>query len=155
VTKRRSAAPLAEVVLVPGIRQFLRSDHHGPEFVVRELRHWLDKLGTGTLYIEPGSPWENGYCESFNGKRRRQALSTGERAAGSRWDRLGENLVLGGLDCGANGFICSPAGRPKNQFRLRVNSEKRKIPDKFDVIGKQSWHVPVARIRLPNDPFLP
>ncbi|MBI3934629.1 MAG: transposase, partial [Acidobacteria bacterium] len=37
-----------------------------------ELRQWLGKLGTGTLYIEPGSPWENGYCESFNGKLREE-----------------------------------------------------------------------------------
>ena len=45
----------------------IRSDN-GPEFVAQRLRQWLGNLGTGTLYIEPGSPWENGYCESFNGK---------------------------------------------------------------------------------------
>jgi transposase InsO family protein len=44
----------------------LRPDN-GPEFVARELRKWLASLGTGTLYIEPGSPWENGCNESFNG----------------------------------------------------------------------------------------
>ena len=43
--------------------------------MARELRHWLAKLGTGTLYIEPGSPWENGYCESFNGKLRDECLN--------------------------------------------------------------------------------
>src|SRR5271163_3755006 len=47
----------------------MRSDN-GPEFVAKELRKWLGNVGTGTLYIEPGSPWENGYCESFNGKLR-------------------------------------------------------------------------------------
>ena len=46
------------------------SSRNGPEFVAKELRQWLAKVGTGTLYIEPGSPWENGYCESFNGKLR-------------------------------------------------------------------------------------
>jgi transposase InsO family protein len=45
-----------------------------PEFVAKELRKWLGNVGTGTLYIEPGSPWENGYCESFNGKLRDQCL---------------------------------------------------------------------------------
>ena len=60
---------LADVMLVRGIPEYLRSDN-GPEFVARELRKWLGGLGTGTLYIEPGSPWENGYCESFNGKLR-------------------------------------------------------------------------------------
>jgi putative transposase len=39
------------------------------------VRHWLASLGTKTLYIEPGSPWENGYCESFNGKLRDELLN--------------------------------------------------------------------------------
>ena len=43
---------------------------YGPEFITEELRKWLGKLGTRRLYIGPGSPWENGYCESFNGKLR-------------------------------------------------------------------------------------
>ena len=51
-----------------------RSDN-GPEFVAEELRKWLAKVGTETLYIEPGSPWENGYCESFNGKLRDECLN--------------------------------------------------------------------------------
>ncbi len=52
-----------------GIPEHIRSDN-GPEFIAQELRTWLAKVGTGVLYIEPGSPWENGYCESFNGKLR-------------------------------------------------------------------------------------
>lgn len=43
--------------------------------MARQLRKWLSKLGTGTLYIEPGSSWENGYCESFNGKLRDEYLN--------------------------------------------------------------------------------
>ena len=65
---------LADVMLVQGIPEHLRSDN-GPEFVARELRKWLAGLATGTLYIEPGSPWENGYCESFNGKLRDECLN--------------------------------------------------------------------------------
>ena len=65
---------LAEVMLFRGLPQYLRSDN-GPEFVAQELREWLGKLGTGTLYIERGSPWENGYCESFNGKLRDECLN--------------------------------------------------------------------------------
>ncbi len=65
---------LAEVMLDRGIPEHLRSDN-GPEFVAKELRKWLVTLGTGTLYIEPGSPWENGYCESFNGKLRDECLN--------------------------------------------------------------------------------
>jgi transposase InsO family protein len=65
---------LAEVMLWHGIPEFIRSDN-GPEFVAQEVRAWLAKLGARTLYIEPGSPWENGYCESFNGKLRDECLN--------------------------------------------------------------------------------
>ena len=50
-----------------GIPEHIRSDN-GPEFTARDVRKWLHKLGVKTLFIEPGSPWENGYIESFNGK---------------------------------------------------------------------------------------
>jgi transposase InsO family protein len=43
--------------------------------VAKAVREWLGKLGVGTLYIEPGSPWENGYVESFNGKLRDELLA--------------------------------------------------------------------------------
>ena len=43
---------------------------NGPEFVARNVRQWLDRISVKTLFIEPGSPWENGYCESFNSKLR-------------------------------------------------------------------------------------
>jgi putative transposase len=65
---------LADVMVWRGIPENVRSDN-GPEFVARELRKWLGNVGTGTLYIEPGSPWENGYCESFNGKLRDECLN--------------------------------------------------------------------------------
>ena len=54
---------LADVMLFRGIPEYIRSDN-GPEFVAEELRKWLAKLGTRTLYIEPGSPWENGYLRA-------------------------------------------------------------------------------------------
>jgi len=65
---------LADVMLVRGVPEHIRSDN-GPEFIAEELRKWLGKVGTRTLYIEPGSPWENGYCESFNGKLRDEFLN--------------------------------------------------------------------------------
>ena len=46
-----------------------------PEFAAKAVRHWLGKLGVKTLFIEPGSPWENGYCESFNSKLRDELLN--------------------------------------------------------------------------------
>jgi putative transposase len=65
---------LADVMLWRGVPEYIRSDN-GPEFLAQELRQWLGKLRTGTLYIERGSPWENGYCESFNGKLRDECLN--------------------------------------------------------------------------------
>ncbi|MGH7744453.1 MAG: IS3 family transposase [Candidatus Dormibacteria bacterium] len=65
---------LADVMLFRGTPEHIRSDN-GPEFVAEELRKWLASMGIGTLYIEPGSPWENGYCESFNGKLRDECLN--------------------------------------------------------------------------------
>jgi putative transposase len=49
--------------------------YYGPEMVAKNLRRWLAAAGSKTLYIEPGSPWENGYCESFNGKFRDELLN--------------------------------------------------------------------------------
>ena len=65
---------LADVMLERGIPEHIRSDN-GPEFIAKELRQWLAAVRAKTLYIEPGSPWENGYCESFNGKLRDEYLN--------------------------------------------------------------------------------
>jgi putative transposase len=65
---------LADVMVMKGIPEHLRSDN-GPEFMARDLRQWLARTGTKTLYIEPGSPWENGYCESFNSRLREEFLN--------------------------------------------------------------------------------
>lgn len=65
---------LADLFLSHGIPMHIRSDN-GPEFIAIKLRHWLKVLQVAPLYIEPGSPWENGYIESFNGKMREQFLN--------------------------------------------------------------------------------
>ena len=66
---------LTELFLKHGAPDHIRSDN-GSEFTARAVRQWLDRLGVQTLYIEPGSPWENGYNESFNGKLRDEVLNT-------------------------------------------------------------------------------
>jgi transposase InsO family protein len=66
-------AVLAELFVARGVPEHVRSDN-GPEFAATAVRGWLARLGVGTLFIEPGSPWENGYCESFNGKLRDELL---------------------------------------------------------------------------------
>ena len=65
---------IADAMLFEGVPAFIRSDN-GPKMVAKVLRHWLSGLGTKSLYIEPGSPRENGYCESFNGKLRDECLN--------------------------------------------------------------------------------
>ena len=61
-------------MLSHGIPKHIRSDN-GSEFVAKAVRDWLSRLDVGTLFIEPGSPWENGYVESFNGKLRDELLN--------------------------------------------------------------------------------
>ena len=65
---------MADAMLERGVPEHIRSDN-GAEMTAKIVRSWLAKLGTKTLHIEPGSPWENGYCESFNGKLRDECLN--------------------------------------------------------------------------------
>ena len=65
---------LFNLFIFRGIPEHIRSDN-GPEFTARAIRRWLARLGVKTLFIEPGSPWENGYIESFNGKMRDELLN--------------------------------------------------------------------------------
>jgi transposase InsO family protein len=65
---------LAWLFATRGIPEYLRSDN-GSEFTAQAVRTWLTKVGVRTLFIEPGSPWENGYVESFNGKLRDELLN--------------------------------------------------------------------------------
>lgn len=78
---------LTNLFVARGIPKYIRSDN-GPEFVADILREWLHRLNVGTLFIEPGSPWENGYIESFNGKLRDELLN------GEIFDTLTEARVV-------------------------------------------------------------
>jgi len=64
---------LARLFLERGVPEYLRSDN-GPEFTAKAVRGWLKRLDVKPLFIEPGSPWENGYVESFNGRLRDELL---------------------------------------------------------------------------------
>lgn len=68
---------LAELFAMRGVPQHIRSDN-GPEFIATALRRWLDRVDVETLYIEPGSPWENGYAESFHSRFRDEFLAMEE-----------------------------------------------------------------------------
>ena len=65
---------LAELFAIRDRPRYIRSDN-GPEFASKAVRKWLKKAGVDTLFIEPGSPWENGYIESFNGKLEDECLN--------------------------------------------------------------------------------
>lgn len=78
---------LADLFIRRGAPEYIRSDN-GPEFTAKAVRHWLQRVGVKTLYITPGSPWENGYNESFNGKLRDELLN------GEVFDTLLEARVL-------------------------------------------------------------
>ena len=65
---------LLDLFVMHGVPDYIRSDN-GSEFTARLVRQWLKKLKVKTLFIEPGSPWENGYNESFNGKLRDELLN--------------------------------------------------------------------------------
>ena len=67
-------ATLYELFIERGVPEYIRSDN-GSEFTAKAVRKWLSNVGVKTLYIEPGSPWENGYNKSFYGKFRDELLN--------------------------------------------------------------------------------
>jgi len=78
---------LSDLFVHRGVPDHIRSDN-GPEFTAKRVRDWLRRIEVKTLFIEPGSPWENGYIESFNGKLRDELLN------GEIFDTLLEAKVL-------------------------------------------------------------
>ena len=78
---------LSDLFVRRGVPKYIRSDN-GPEFTANTVREWLGRVKVQTLFIEPGSPWENGYIESFNGKLRDELLN------GELFDTLLEAKVL-------------------------------------------------------------
>ncbi len=74
IRSKEALQVFADLIIRHGTPEYIRSDN-GPEMVAKNLRGWLQRIGTQTAYITPGSPWENGYCESFNGKLRDELLN--------------------------------------------------------------------------------
>ncbi len=74
ITSQDVIDQLYELFLFRGVPEHIRSDN-GSEFTAKAIRKWLNSLRVKTLFIEPGSPWENGYIESFNGKLRDELLN--------------------------------------------------------------------------------
>jgi transposase InsO family protein len=74
ITSKDVIGVLEYLFTVRGAPRFIRSDN-GSEFIADAIKRWLAESGVGTLYIEPGSPWENGYIESFHGRLRDELLN--------------------------------------------------------------------------------
>jgi len=74
ITSQDVIDQLFNLFVFRGIPGHIRSDN-GSEFTAQAIRRWLNRLGVKTLFIEPGSPWENGYIESFNDKLRDELLN--------------------------------------------------------------------------------
>jgi putative transposase len=65
---------LSDLFILRGVPGYIRSDN-GPEFIAKAVRGWISAVGAKTAFIEPGSPWENGYCESFNARLQDELLN--------------------------------------------------------------------------------
>ena len=79
---------LSDLFILQGIPAFIRSDN-GPEFLAKAVQEWIAVVGAKTAYIERGSPWENGYIESFNARLRDELLD-----GAGRKHPLGSHLNL-------------------------------------------------------------
>ncbi|KAK0361359.1 hypothetical protein LTR94_023645 [Friedmanniomyces endolithicus] len=90
---------------------------YGPEFIATALREWIAAVGSQTAYIEPGSPWENGYCESFNSKLRDELLN------GETFFSLAEAQVL--IEAWRRHFN---AVRPHSALKYRPPAPEAVIP---------------------------
>lgn len=106
---------LAELFTIYGVPEHIRSDN-GPEFIAKAIQQWLASLSVKTLYIEPGSPWQNGYAESFHSRLRDELLNMEEF----------ENVAHARAHAHAyredyNGYRphSSLGGIPPNEFALR------------------------------------
>ena len=91
ITSEEVLDVLADLFMVRGVPDHIHSDN-GPEFIAKAMRQWLERTGAKTLYIAPGSPWENGYAESFHSRLRDELLNVEEfahvaeaRSAAERW----------------------------------------------------------------------
>jgi transposase InsO family protein len=128
---------LAELFVMYGVPEAIRSDN-GPEFVAKAIQDWLSPLEVATLYIEPGSPWQNGYAESFHSRLRDELLNMEEfdsvrhaRAHASAWreDYNGyrPHSSLGGLPPDEFARRCADSAPFAAQTPLHQHSETKPV----------------------------
>lgn len=126
---------MSELFVMYGAPKQIRSDN-GPEFIAKSVQSWVSKLDVGTLYVEPGSPWENGYAESFHSRLRDELLRVTEfenlshaRSCGLAWredyNEYRPHSSLGGLApsefasrCAASGSAAPPLQQHSDSLLL-------------------------------------
>ena len=133
IKARDVAAPLAALFVERGAPMYIRSDN-GPEFIAKALRQWLDIMGSSTLFNKPGSPWQNAYVESFDGKLSDDLLNLEELTSLAEAKHLAEtwrnenhqlrpHRSLGSrtpaefpATCAASGHAATQSGQPGTQL---------------------------------------
>jgi transposase InsO family protein len=128
---------LADLMILRGPPAYVRSDN-GPEFIAKALRGWIAAVGAQTAYIEPGSPWENGYCESFNSKLRDELLN------GELFFSLAEAQVT--IEAWRRHFN---AVRPHSSLGYRPPAPETIIPRNASIVP---WASAPARLKSARSP---
>ena len=125
---------LRDLFVIRGVPKYIRSDN-GPEFIAQAIRQFLSSAGVGTLYIEPGSPWQNGYAESFHSRLRSELLDAEifenvreAQALAAAWhsdynhyrphsslDYQTPRPVRGRVCCFRSGYACAPAAHARTR----------------------------------------
>jgi len=129
---------LTRLFAARGVPRFIRSDN-GPEFVSRRVREFLAAIDVGTSYIEPGSPWQNGYVESFNSRFRDECLSCEEfksmqeaRSVIEHWmhtyNQRRPHSSLGGLSPAVFATRCAASTPVAALLTLKRHNEPETVP---------------------------
>ena len=120
---------LSDLFILRGVPGHVRSDN-GPEFIAKAVREWIAAVGAKTAFIEPGSPWENGYCESFNSKLRDELLN------GEIFYSLAEAKVL--IEAWRRHYNTV---RPHSSLGYRPPVPETASPPPYPVSGSASLHL--------------
>ncbi len=120
---------LSDLFILRGVPSYIRSDN-GPEFVAQAVQDWINAVGAKTAYIEPGSHWENGYCESFNVRLRDEFLKRRllQPAGGANPDRRIEETLQHETPSQCSGLPPTIAGNhrldePEAGYALTIKSD--------------------------------
>lgn len=147
ITSSKVIDSLSWLFLLRGAPRYIRSDN-GPEFIARTLCRWLKEQGCSTIFIKPGSPWENAYVESFNSRLRAECLNRElftnlkeARKIVENWRReyneFRPHSSLGYETPAEFSLHCPSSGRPPVSLRKGSEASQNVITDQFDITRKE------------------